>query len=149
MGGGVWGLGSCYTSPCAGAPDHIGGFSAAASVGTNRPPSPRGRNYGPSLPILPIYLLLYSRSHGENARSAAAYTPSLVPSPVILSIVICSVCRDLVVFVIVIIITVKISTLHTLYDQLPPPQSKNSLVNCFACKSTSVTELNVSTLMRC
>ena len=84
--------------------------------------------------MIPISLLLCARPRGDSVGSAAASTPFPAPSHVIPSGVICLVCRDSIVFVIVIVVVaLKISTLCTLYHQLPPPNQKIGFVSFFAC----------------
>ena len=95
------------------------------------PPSPRRKNSCPSLPMIPIYLLLCARTHGDGAGSAVASTLSPVSSPVTPSGFICSVCRDLIVFVVV--IALKISTLCNLYHHFTSPNQKIGFVSCFTC----------------
>ena len=67
------------------------------------------------------------RLHEDGARRAEAYTLSPVPSPVIPSGVIHSFCRDSIVFVVLVVVALEISTIRTSYHQLYPPQSKNWL----------------------
>ena len=118
------GLGSYYPIPCEGAPNHSGVFSAAASAGTNTPLSPRTE----FLPIpvndphLPAPLHVSARWRSGELRV-------LYPVPYLTfsSWVIRSVWRDLIVFVVVVLVTLEISPLCTSYHQLPPPQSKNWL----------------------
>ena len=65
-----------------------------------------------------------------------AYTLPPVPSHVVPSGVISLVCIDSIIFIVVIIIVVvvlEISTLHTSYHQLSPPNQKIGFVSCFAC----------------
>ena len=97
-GGDVWGLGSCSTSPCAKAPDHSGGSSAASSTGTNPPPRSPRTEFLP-IPADDTYLPapLCARPRGDGAGSVAASTLCPVPSPAVHSGVIRSVCRYLIV----------------------------------------------------
>ena len=90
-------MGSCYPSPCVWAPYHIGGSSAADSAGTNPPLSPQ-TEFPPILdndPHLPAPLCIIP--HSDGAGSAAASTLFPVPSPIVPSGVVRSVCRDLIV----------------------------------------------------
>ena len=96
------------------------------------PPSRRRRNSRPSLSMIPISLLLCARPRGDGAGSATASNLFHVPSPIIPYGVIHSVCRDLIVFFVVVIIALKISMLHTLYHQLSPPNQKIVFFSFFA-----------------
>ena len=129
----IWGLVSCYPNPFVWSPNHSGGSSAAASAGTNLPLYPRTEF--PPIPADDTHLTapLCAIPRGNGAGSAAASTLSPVPSPVISSIVIRSVCRYLIFFVVaVIVVALKISTLHTRTTSCPP-QSKIGFIGCFAC----------------
>ena len=81
--------------------------------------------------MIPTYLILCARPRGNGTGSTMASTPSYVPSPVIPSGVIRLVCRDSIVFVfvavVVVVVALEISTLRTLYHQLPPPNKKSAL----------------------
>ena len=80
-------------APAQGRPTIEGGLPPPLLQGRISP-SPCGRNPHPSLPIIPISLLLCTSPRNEGAGSVAASILSPVPSPVIPSGVICSVCRD-------------------------------------------------------
>ena len=65
--------------------------------------------------------------------NTAASNPPPIPSFVIPSRFICSVRRDSIVFDILVVVALEISTLHTSYHQLYPPKQKIGFVSSFAC----------------
>ena len=91
---GFWG--PVLQAPAQGPPTIVGGLPPTLLQG-QIPPSPRRGNACPSLPMIPISLLLCVCLRGDGAGSAAASTPSPVPFPVIPSGVIRSFCRDSIV----------------------------------------------------
>ena len=121
-------------SPARGQPTIVGGLP---------PPLPRGRiPLSPQTEFLPISAddthlpaHMCASPRGDGAGSAAASNLAPVPSPVVPSGVIRSVCKDLILFVVIVIVAVafKISTPHTLYHQLSPPNQKIGFVSCFTC----------------
>ena len=127
---GVWGPG--LQSPVWVRPTIVVGLPPTLPQGQITP-SPCGRNSCPSLPLIVISLLLCARPCGDGAGSATASTPSPVPSPVIPSGVIRSVRRDSIVFVVVVVAALEISTICTSYHQLSSPNQKVGFVSCFAC----------------
>ena len=131
-GGGVWGLGSCYPRPCTGFPTIVGVLPPPLMRGQISP-SPRGRNSRPSLPMIPISPLLCACPRSDGAGNAAVSTLSPVPYPITPSGVIRSVCRYSIVFVVVVVVALKILTLHTSYHQLPPPNQNIGFISCFTC----------------
>ena len=122
----VWG--PVIQAPTQGCPNIVGGLPPPLLWG-RIPPSPRGQNSCPSLTIIPISPLIYARPCSDSVGSAAASTLSPVLSPVIPSIVIRLVCRDSIVFVVVVVAALEISTLCTSYHQLPPPPIKKSTLS--------------------
>ena len=110
-----------------GRPTIVGGLPPPLPRG-RIPPSPCGWNSHPSLPMISISPLIYTRPRGDGTGSSTASTPSPVPSPVIPSGVIRSVRRDSVVFVVrIVVVALEISTLRTSYHQLSPPNQKSAL----------------------
>ena len=95
------------------------------------PPSTHGRNSGPSLTIIPISLLLCARPHDYSTGNTADSTPPPVPSSIIPSRFIRLVRRDSIVFDILVVVALKISTLCTSYQQLYPHNQKIGFVSCF------------------
>ena len=77
---GVWG--PVLQAPAQGCPTIAGGLPASLTRGRT-PTSPRGRNYCPSLPTIPISPILCTRPRGDGVGSATASTLSLVPYSVI------------------------------------------------------------------
>ena len=118
--------------PAQGRPTIVGGLPPPLPRGRIRT-SPRGQNSCPYLPIIPISALLCTHLHSDGAGSAAASTLSPVRSPIIPSGVICSVCRDSIISIVVVVVALKISTLCTSYHQLPPRNKNIGFGSCFAC----------------
>ena len=122
-----WVWGPVLQAPAQGRPTIVGGLPSPLPRG-RIPPSPRGRNSCPYLPMIPIPPLLCACPRGDGAGRSAASTPPPVPSPVISSGVIRSAHIYLIVFVVVVVVVaLKISKLRTSYHQLFPPNSKNRL----------------------
>ena len=125
----VWG--PVIQSPARGRPTIVGGLPPPLLRG-RYPCSPRRLNSYPFLLTISISPVLCARPRGYGAGSAADSTPSPVPSPVIPYGVIRLVCRYSIVFVVV-VVALKISTLHTSYQQLPPTNKKSGFFSCFTC----------------
>ena len=96
-------LGAVLQAPMRGRPNIVRGLPPPLPW-RRIPPSPRGQNSCPSLLMIPIFLLICARPWGDGAGSAAASTHSPVPSPVIPSVVIRSVCRDSIIFFVVVVL---------------------------------------------
>ena len=127
---GVWG--PVIQAPASGRTNIVGSLLPPLPQGRISP-SPCVRNSQPSLPIIPITPLLCARPRGDGAGSAPASTPPPVSSLVISSVVIGFVCIYSIIFIVVVIVELEISTLSTSYHQLPPPNQKIGFVSCFSC----------------
>ena len=105
-------LGPVIQAPARGRPTIVGGLQPSLprekshlSLRTEFLPIPADDPHSP---------ILCARPLGDGVGGAAASNLSPVPSPVIPYGVIRLVCRELIVFVVVVVVALKISTLHTL-----------------------------------
>ena len=93
--------------------------------------------------MIPIYPLLYACPRGDCEGIAIDSTLSPVPYPVIPSGVIRLVRRDSIIFFVIVVAALKISTLCTSYHQSHPPLKKLALSVAFHAPFEQTYEANL------